>query len=325
MNKKLTYTLFILALIFLTECGNEEVEITNELEKSEDKLKTNLHDNLSISNFANRIGGEYVKTENIVPPGSDAHSVEVTMKDMMAVEESKAFIYSGTALEGFADAIIEAVEKEDVKIINATENVDFITGLEDTHTEEGKEEEHENESEEEHKEHSDVPSIDPHVWLDPNRSITIANNIRNALIEISPENKETFEKNFNSLKQDLEKLDETFKTMVANADSNTFLISHSAYGYWEDVYGLQQLGISGLSPTDEPSHKELIEIIEFVNEQKLQYIYFEPNLTNKVADSVQRETELSSLILNNIESISEENIKNKEDFITIMSDNIEAL
>lgn len=163
------------------------------------------------------------------------------------------------------------------------------------------------------------------IWLDPNRSITIANNIKNALIEISPQNTVAFEKNFNFLKQDLEKLDKTFKTMVANADSNTFLVSHSAYGYWEDVYGLQQLGISGLSPTDEPSHKELIEIIEFVNEQKLQYIYFEPNLTNKVADSVQRETGLSALTLNNLESISEENIKNKEDYITIMSDNIEAL
>ncbi|MEK4084303.1 metal ABC transporter solute-binding protein, Zn/Mn family [Psychrobacillus sp. FSL K6-1415] len=319
MNKKiLTTMLFMFSLLFLTACSKEEVGTINE--EGELKVYTTIY---PFQYFTERIGGEYVAVENLIPPGSDAHSVEITMKNMTNVAESKAFIYSGTALEGFANAVIDAVKDEDVKIVNATEGIDFINGVEDTDSEEEDTEEHENE--EEHAEHSEGISIDPHVWLDPNRSITIANNIKNALNEISPDNTDAFEENFNSLKQDLEMLDENFKTMVANADSNTFLVSHSAYGYWEEAFGLQQIGISGLSPTDEPSHKELIEIIALVNEQKLQYIYIEPNLTNKVAVSVQRETGLNALTLNNLESISEENIKNNEDYFTIMKDNIEAL
>jgi zinc transport system substrate-binding protein len=325
MNKKLlTFMLFMLTLLFLTACGKEEVETTNEEGNGVENLKiyTTIY---PFQYFAERIGGEYITVENIVPPGSDAHSVEVTMKDMMDVAESKAFIHSGTALEGFSDALIDAVKNEDVKIVNATEKIDFITGLEDSHSEEESEEKNEEENVEEHAEIGEGTSVDPHVWLDPNRSITIANNIKSALIEISPENTEVFEDNFDSLKQDLELLDETFKTMVTNTDSNTFLVSHSAYGYWEDAYGLQQIGISGLSPTDEPSHKHLVEIIELVNEQKLQYIYFEPNLANKVANSIQAETGLNALTLNNLESISEENLENNEDFLTIMFKNIEAL
>lgn len=325
MNKKiLTTLLFMFSLLFLTACSKEEVGTINEEgnEKGELKVYTTIY---PFQYFTERIGGEYVAVENLIPPGSDAHSVEITMKNMKNVAESQAFIYSGTALEGFANAVIDAVKNEDVKIVNATEGIDFINGVEDLYSEEEGTGEHENESEEEHAEHSEGLNIDPHVWLDPNRSITIANNIKNALIESSPENTEVFEGNFNSLKEELEMLDEAFKSMVANANSNTFLVSHSAYGYWESVYGLKQIGISGLSPTDEPSHKDLIEIIELVNEQKLQYIYFEPNLTNKVAASVQRETGLNALTLNNLESISEGNINNNEDYFTIMKDNIEAL
>ena len=113
--------------------------------------------------------------------------------------------------------------------------------------------------------------------------------------------------------------------MVANAKNKTFLVSHSAYGYWEDAYGLKQIAISGLSPTDEPSQGEIIEIIDLVKEQKLAYIYFEPNLSNNVAKAVQTETGSQTLILNNLESITDENINNNEDYLTIMRKNIEAL
>ena len=235
-------------------------------------------------------------------------------------------------MEGFADAVINAVKKENVEIVNATENIDFISGQEGSHSEEEEshseeeEEGHEGESEEEHAEHSEEGlDIDPHVWLDPNRSITLAENIKNALVKINPENKEAFENNFKFLKEDLDMLDEEFKDMVANANSDTFLVSHSAYGYWTDAYGLKQIGISGLSPTDEPSQGEIIEIISLVKEQNLAYIYFEPNLTNKVANAVQTETGSNTLTLNNLESITAENIKNNEDYFTIMQENIKSL
>jgi len=246
------------------------------------------------------------------------------MKDMMEVAEGDAFIHSGTAMEGFADAVIDAVKKEDVEIVNATENIDFISGQEESHSEE--EEGHEGESEEEHAEHSEEGlDIDPHVWLDPNRSIRLAENIKNAFVKINPENKETFETNFKLLEKELDMLDEEFKHMVANANSDTFLVSHSAYGYWTDAYGLKQIGISGLSPTDEPSQGEIIEIISLVKEQKLAYIYFKPNLTNKAANAVQTETGSKTVTLNNLESITPENIKNNEDYFTIMQENIKAL
>lgn len=275
--------------------------------------------------FYRKSRGELVSVENIVPPGSDAHTVEVKTNDMVKLAESDAFIYSGTRLEEFADSVIDAIEPEGVPVVNATENIEFMDIKEDANEEENPDEHSEEEAEDSHDEHGSEMNIDPHVWLDPNRSITVAENIKNALVELSPENETVFEENFSALKSELEQLDGEFKDMADSAENKTFLVSHSAYGYWEEAYGLKQIGISGLSPTDEPSQSELVEVIKLAKENNLKHIFFEPNLTNKIAEMVQNETDTATLVLYNLESISEENIKAEEDYFNIMRKNKEAL
>jgi len=92
MKKKiLTTVLFILTLLFLAACNKEEGTSSNMEGNSDGKLKiyTTIY---PFQYFTERIGGEFVTVENIVPPGSDAHSIEITMKDMMEVAEGGAFI-----------------------------------------------------------------------------------------------------------------------------------------------------------------------------------------------------------------------------------------
>ncbi|MDQ0999747.1 zinc transport system substrate-binding protein [Neobacillus niacini] len=330
MKKKFITILSVLALmLFLAACNQ-----TEKTQSSEDTKQLTVFTTIyPLQYFTERIGGDLVKIENIVPPGSDAHSVEISTKTMMKVAESDAFIHTGTGVEGFADSVSDSLEKEDVKIVSASENIDFISSNQEAHDEHAEEEGHDEHAEEEahdehneegHEEHGES-DIDPHVWLDPNRSIILAENIKNALAELQPENKKAFEDNFITLKNELEKLDTEFTNMVAQTKTKTFIVSHSAYGYWENTYGLKQVGISGLSPTDEPSQKKLTEVIELVKENNLQYIFFEPNLTNKVAEIVQNETGTKALTLNNLESISDENIKKKEDYFVIMRKNIDSL
>jgi zinc transport system substrate-binding protein len=271
---------------------------------------------------------------------------------MINVAEGDAFIYTGTGVEGFADAIIDSLKNEDVTIVNSTEKVSFIDALEkhlhneqeehdeEHHSEETTEEHNSNEDHEGHEEHEShddheehkeheghnhTSDKDPHVWLDPIRSITIAENIKNALVDMKPEQKQTFEDNFSMLKTELEELDKEFKSMVDNSKTKTFVVSHSAYGYWQDVYGLEQIGINGLSPTNEPSQKQLSAIIDLVRKNDLKYVFFEQNLQNKVAEVVKTETGTDALTLHNLEAITLENIKNSEDYFDIMKENILVL
>ncbi|MFT0138769.1 metal ABC transporter solute-binding protein, Zn/Mn family [Alcanivoracaceae bacterium MT1] len=307
--KYLSY--FIVFMFILTAC----VPNNQDQMKKQSNNKLNIYTTIyPLQFFTEKIGGNQVILHNVVPPGVDAHSVDITSKTMVDMAKSAAYIHTGTNLESFTSTIIKALEKDEVLIVNASEGIHLLDTLQGNI-------EHE-EEEEGHEDHGDT---DPHVWVDPIRAIQIAENITNALIILAPEHKEYFETNYLELKEELETLDQEFQAMVNEAKTKTFVVSHAAYGYWEDAYQLKQIGISGLSPTSEPSQKQLIEIIELVRSENINYIFFEPNLSNKVAKTVQYETEVDSLTLHNLESLTDDDIQRNKDYFTIMRENIGSL
>lgn len=309
--------LFAIGIFALGGCSQATQDDQN-IQTDDEKIKiyTTI---FPLQDFSEKIGGKFVEVENIVPAGADAHSFEPTTKTMVKIAEGDAFIYLGTGIEGFADAVISAVKNEDTAIVKASEGIHLIEAPESSEDEE----EHEGEDEEEHAgEDSDV---DPHVWLDPGRSVQLAENIKNALIKIDPSQQEYFEKNYQALKDNLETVDSKFESMAKESQNKTFIVAHSAYGYWEDAYGLKQIGISGLSPSAEPSQKQLEEIIKTAENAEMDYILFEQNVENRVAEVIKRELGAETLTLHNLESLTEEDIQNNEDYISLMNKNIETL
>jgi zinc transport system substrate-binding protein len=312
--------------------------MSDEKEKETLTVYTTIY---PLEDFTKKIGGEFVKVQSIYPPNVDAHSFEPSTKDMVKLANSDLFIYTGVGLEGFAEKASEALIKEDVQILKAAEGIELIETTDDhQHEEDGNSdsEQHEGEEvysvehEDEHAEsenHEDEEQahgdLDPHIWLDPVLSIDLANNIKNSLSELMPENKTEFETNFNQLKSELEKLDQEFKTTIESSRTKNLLVAHAAYGYWETRYGIEEIAISGLSPTQEPTQKELQKIIEESTEHNIHYVIFEQNVSPKIAKIIQEELGAKSLTLHNLEAITEENIKQKDDYFSIMRRNLETL
>ncbi|MFD2629839.1 metal ABC transporter solute-binding protein, Zn/Mn family [Oceanobacillus kapialis] len=187
------------------------------------------------------------------------------------------------------------------------------------------EEAHNHEGEEDAHAHHHHGDQDPHVWLDPIRAIALAENIKNQLVELKPEEEETFEANFETLKADLEELDSEFHNLVESKESPEMIVSHAAYGYWEETYGIEQLPIAGLSPSEEPSQQELTEVINVAEEKDLQYVIFEQNVTTKVAEVIRNEIGAEPLQLHNLSVLTEEDVENDEDYFSLMQKNLETL
>jgi len=140
-----------------------------------------------------------------------------------------------------------------------------------------------------------------------------------------PEHASELEANFNQLKSDLEKLDQEFKQTVEGSKTKHILVAHDAYGYWEKRYGIIGIPISGLSPTQEPSQKELQEIITESKEHSIRFVIFEQNVSPNVAEVIQREIGAESLTLHNLESLTDDDIKQKEDYFSIMRKNLATI
>ena len=324
-KRALLTSIFLLIAIMLIACSGENTskQPTNEQETAENKLKvyTTI---FPLEDFTKKIGGDLVDVESIFPPGADAHTYEPTTKTMVDIAKSNGFIYSGVGIESSVQQIEEALAKEKVAFIDAGKGIELLAT---DHADEEAAHDHEDDAHaDEHAAHDhDHGDNDPHVWLDPILSITLAENIKNALVDLNPEGKETFEANFQQLKTQLEDLDQSFTDIVSKSDKKEILVSHAAYGYWEKRYGIKQISVLGLSPTEEPSQKELKNIIETAKEHNLHYIIFEANVSSNVTDIVQAEIGAEALTLSNLETVTDEDLKNNEDYFSIMKKNLETL
>lgn len=310
MNSKLVLTLSLLLILFLSACNNNE-----------EKTDIAINDTLTIYTtvyplqyFTERIGGNNVDVQSIYPPGADEHTFDPTQKAMIALADSDLFFYIGLGLEGFVENAEKTLNNEHVKMIATAESI----------TEDMLNEGHNHDDEEEHEDHSDS-SIDPHVWMSPVLSEALAFSIKEALIEAAPGKKDEFEKNFEKLSDDLHVLDNKFADMASNAQTKTFFVSHAAFGYIADTYGLEQIAIAGMNSQSEPSQKQLASLVEEAKRNDVKYILFEQNVSSKLTTVVQKEVGAESLMLHNLGVLTAEDLQNNEDYFSLMEYNIKTL
>ncbi|WP_409251744.1 metal ABC transporter solute-binding protein, Zn/Mn family [Bacillus sp. SCS-153A] len=354
--KRIKLLISITSLLLLAACATDTEEQGNSNESNILKVYTTVY---PLSDFTEKIGGEYVETEAIYPPGTDEHTFEPSQKDMMKIANADIFFYIGLGLEGFVNKADDVLEKENVKMVAAGAELAGSLGNEeveeehDEHSEEGhsdeeerdehseeshsdeeERDEHSEEShsdEEEHDEHAEEESdshehdIDPHVWLDPVYAKELAHIIYETLSEEMPEQEAAFKENYENLVAQLDELNESFEAIAANAESKQIFVAHAAYSYWEKRYGIKQLAIAGLSPTDEPSQQELKQIIETAKKKNISYIIFEQNGTSRLTEVVQKEIGAEKLTLHNLGVLTKEDIDQGKDYFDLMNENIETL
>lgn len=286
--------------IFISGCGQE----TNN---DENIVYTSIY---PIQYIVEEISGESITTESIYPPGVDAHSYEPSSREMTQIAKSKAFIYLGAGMESFAETAADSLENQEVKLIEVASLDDSLFSHADDHAE--------------HEGH-DHGDKDPHIWLDPLRMIQMGKLIKDELGDVFPEQKETFDINFKVFKEKMSNLDNNFAQKLDSKKNKEILVAHSAYGYWEERYGIEQIAISGLSTNDDPSQKELTRIVSIAKEHDLHYVIFEQSGTDKVSDIIREQIQAEPLYMHNLESLTEDDIENGEDYLSIMEKNLDVL
>jgi zinc transport system substrate-binding protein len=310
MKKNFLFPIILLIVSFvMTACSNEKEQ--SQKENDELSIYTTV---FPIQYFTERIGGKHVNVNTIYPPGADEHTFEPSQKDMIKLADSDLFFYIGLGLEGFVEKAKTSLKNENVLLIPVAEDLNLESAEEHEHEEEGHEDE-------EH-EHGD---FNPHVWLDPIYSKEMAAVIKDSLVEKMPGNKQVFEENYQELADELDQLNVEFEDTIKNAKHKDILVTHAAFSYWEHRYGLKEISISGLSTTNEPSQRELEDIISLADELGLHYILFEQNVQSKLAEIVQEEIGAKALPVHNLGILTKENIEENETYFSLMKQNLKSL
>ncbi len=264
--------------------------------------------------FAAKIGGDKAEVITLVPSGTEPHDWEPAAADIRNLEEADLFIYSGAGLEHWVDDVLASLDNNNLISVEASEGV----ALRDGHSHSHEEEEGAGEPEEEGR-------YDPHVWLSPLNAEKEMENIKNAYIKADPDNRDYYEANYELYASRFADLNQKFKDTLSSLPNKDIVVSHEAFGYLCDAYGLNQVGIEGLSPDSEPSPARMAEIIDFVRANHVRVIFFEELVSPKVAETIAKETGSSVQVLNPLEGLSDEELESGADYFSVMEENLKQL
>lgn len=170
------------------------------------------------------------------------------------------------------------------------------------------------------------------LWLNPIGMLSMAKDIYNYLSSNYAEQASYFEDNYLTLENDLITLDAAFQTLSSNLVKNNqeikFVSMTPSFGSWQKAYGIQVYPVClskyGALPTD--SQLEIIK--QRIKEDNVQYIVYEPNMSDEMAalfSELESELSLKRVNLSNISSLTESQQTDNKDYLTIMYENLSVL
>lgn len=295
-------------LLITTACGGGA---SSKLDANKTNVVTSFY---PLYYFASEIGGEDVNVVNLVPAGVEPHDWTPKSQDLEAASNAQLFLYNGAGLESWVDDFLQGLSKDSK--VQTAEMSDGITLLEGD-----EEEEHEHEEDG----HDHTGHVDPHTWVSPKSALIMAENVKDQLIQVDPEHQADFEANYEDLKTRLSDLDARFESELAGTSRKDIVVSHQAFSYLARDYGLNQVAIMGLSPDAEPRSQDLMNIVDFVKDNDVKYIFFEELVSDQLAKTLADEAGVQTLVLNPLEGLTPEQEKEGKDYISIMNENLDHL
>ncbi len=307
-------------VVMLSACGNiNKGENKDVSSKNKLKIYTTA---FAFQSFTEQIGGKYVDVESIYPPGADMHTFEPTQKEMVNIAKGDLFIYSNQQMDPVAKKIAGSINNKDLKLALAANftHDDLVVNHGHEHEHEGHEHDHEEEGHD-HEEGSE----DPHIWLDPVLNKKMVKSIKDDLAKKDPQHKDYYENNYKQVVNDLDNINQRLTEVTEHPKRDTVVISHDSIGYLANRYGFKQEGVSGMN-NEEPSQRDLMNIVNNIKQTKQPYVLYEQNISSKVTDVIQKESNSTPLSFHNMATLSKE--ESKEGNITyqsLMKRNIKSL
>ena len=161
--------------------------------------------------------------------------------------------------------------------------------------------------------------------LDNQSLVTVEASYGIALLEADPANAEYYEANYAAWSARCDQLDQAFKDGLSNLAIQDIVVSHEAFGYLCDAYGLNQVGIEGISPDSEPDPARMAQIQDFVTEHQVKVIFSEELVSPKVAQAIADATGARVETLSPLEGLTDEQLTAGEDYFSVMEQSLASL
>lgn len=236
--------------------------------------------------FARTIGGDDIDLYNVVPTGTEPHDFEPTAADMAKLSKADVFIYNGMGIDEWAEKVADTLP-ENVNVVYASEKIN-------------------------------TDGADPHVWLGLKNAKAQLEAVSGALSEADSANAQKYAERLTEYFEKIDALETEYKN--AGLSGKKLFVTHGAYGYLCDDFGMEQIALEGISGDSDPSPAQMAKIVDEIKAEGAKCIFYDPLEGDKMANAVAKEAGIEALPLYTFEGDIED-----RDYITIMQSNLEQL
>ncbi|MFT5774012.1 MAG: manganese/zinc/iron transport system substrate-binding protein [Algoriphagus sp.] len=238
-----------------------------KFENPEARLKPQIVVTTSIlADGIRNLVGDSADVVALMPAGVDPHLYKASARDLDLLLEADIVLYHGLFLEGKMTEIFEKLSlRKD--LINVSENIPPELLL---------------------RSGPEAHSVDPHIWFDVKLWSMAMDHAAAELILINPTWKTIISNNAKSYQAQLAELDRATSLKITElSKSNQALITaHDAFAYFGKAYGIEVLGLQGLSTLSEPGLRDLTGLIKFIVERNIKAVFAEQTISPKAIQAV---------------------------------------
>lgn len=265
----------------LVGCNKTDTQ-TQQTQPQQDKF-TVVTTFTVIADIAQNVAGDAAVVESITKAGAEIHDYEPTPKDIAKVQTADLILYNGMNLERWFEKFYQ-----DAKNVPAVVVTDGITPLP---IKAGA--------------YKDLPN--PHAWMSPSNALVYVENIKNALVQYDPANKDTYIKNAQEYSQKIKDLDAPLRAKLDKIpqDKRWLVTSEGAFSYLAKDYGLQEAYLWDINAEQQGSPKQVKALIDIVRTNKIPVVFSESTISDKPARQVAKETGASYGGVLYVDSLSE--------------------
>ncbi len=219
-----------------------------------------------VADIVTHVGGEKVSVTHLMGPGVDPHLYKASQGDIKRIEEADIIFYSGLHLEGKMGEILEKIEKKKpVKAVTAGIPKDLL--LADPAAPE---------------------AFDPHVWFDVSLWMKAVEQVRADLIAFDPPNEALYQANAEKYLAELNELHQYAQSQLASipSEQRVLVTAHDAFGYFGRAYGIEVMGLQGISTASEYGLKDVQGLVDTLVTRKIKAVFVESSVPKRSIEAV---------------------------------------
>lgn len=237
--------------------------------RGEDILRVSTFSTI-LTEVAQKVGGDRVVVTGHVPVGVDPHEFEPNPGVLKSVSASNLVLLSAKHMEGYVGKLQQVMGAK-VKVLEVGAQIPSLWLGEGA----GKEK-----------------AEDPHWWQSLENMQRAVRVVRDEFVKLRPGSGAVFEANAAAYTKDLDALQRWVRGRISELPKNRrkLVTSHDAFQYFAREYGFTIYSVEGLTHSDQPSSRKVVELLNVIREQRVKAVFSEDAANPKVLQQITAET-----------------------------------